>query len=169
MGCQEDNCQDWPRARSELVAQRKLHLSRAINGAKDCSERAICRSSVRSAEHVAVECVNQISLQRQVLGFGETPSFYDREVLVDVSLTSDLSRYPRHIPKHKSALGHQAGGIRVEERCTIEVGGYTSRCTKSSVRVVLGATRFGTSSNGGCRRVKGRSSRTEQGLAWNTI
>ena len=82
---------------SELVTQGKLYLSRAVDRAENRAERTIGGPSVRSAKDVAVECIDEVGLQREAVGFRKAHPLDDREILVYVSLTSDFSRDAWHV------------------------------------------------------------------------
>src|SRR6266478_6716452 len=91
----------------ELVAQGKLHLSGAVYSSKDRSECAVARPRVRPAEDVAVECVDEVGLQRKALGFRKAHSFDNREVFVDIPLAPDFPGNAREVSERISALRDQ--------------------------------------------------------------
>src|SRR2546426_2982751 len=118
---------------SELVSQCKLHFSRAVDGAENGTGRTVGRSCMWPAEDVAVECVDEVSLQRQAVRFRKPHPFDDREILVDVGVTSDFARNARHVSKHISAISDEIGGIRIKEGSAIEVGSHAWRRSERPV------------------------------------
>src|SRR5260370_29177861 len=65
----------WRRERrvSELVAQRKLHFSRAVDSAENRAKGTIGGSCVRVLGNVTVECIYEGRLQREGVGVRKAP------------------------------------------------------------------------------------------------
>src|SRR6266478_883926 len=162
---EQDDFGNVNRRVSELVAQGELHLSGAVNSSKDRSECAVARPRVRPAENMAVERVDEFRLQCDGLRFEETHSLDNRKVLIEISLTAELTGYARHVSERIPTLCNQIGSIRIDKRCAVEIGGACS-CRESSIKAL-----FATAcARVGCAcLIKRRSPRTEQWLTGNSI
>src|SRR5438094_3240204 len=124
---------------SELVTQRELYGSWAVDGSVTRTKPTVQGPGVRPREYMPIEQVDEFRLKGDVLGFGNRGAFDDRKILIHIALAPHVPDHAGHAPEYITARGNEPGRIGIDERGAIEIRGNTRRRGKCSV-VFLGTT-----------------------------
>ena len=108
---------------SEVVSQSELNLPNGTDDTKlslRSTECLVAEEAVQSSKDVTVESIWNVYFEDDGLIFEDGRAFLNREIFVEVCLTSDVAEDKRSVSVNVSALSDKARGIRIHERRAVE-------------------------------------------------